>query len=213
MLRGLRTSEETDMHRRSRLALAVVLAAALAACESASDHHADHAAAPPAPAQPLATEAIAVVHPTKGNTAHGVVRFSATASGVRIEARLGGLSPNFSHAFHVHEWGDASSDDGSAAGGHYNPEGAPHAGPDTPHRHAGDLGNVLADASGNAVHVLEVDNLTIAGPRNPVIGRSVIVHKGTDDFATQPTGNAGPRIGCGVVGIAQPPEAKSPGTK
>lgn len=198
----------------SRTTLAVALfAAALAGCASSpgADPHAGHAAhtaQAAEPAVPLPTEAVTVMTPTAGNTAHGWVRFSARPNGVRVHAVIEGLAPDGVHAFHVHEWGDVSSADGTACGGHYNPEGHHHAGPDTPERHAGDLGNLRADATGRAEYVIEVDNLTIAGPRNPVIGRSVIVHAGVDDYATQPTGNAGARIAQGVVGVAKPEPAK-----
>jgi superoxide dismutase, Cu-Zn family len=76
--------------------------------------------------------------------------------------------------------------------------------------HAGDLGNIDADDKGHAHVERSVAGLTIAGDRNPILGRAVIIHASEDDFTTQPTGNAGDRIGCGVIGIAKPaaPAAK-----
>ena len=170
-----------------------------------ADHHAESTATP-ASQHPLAalTEAVAVVHATNGNAAHGWVRFSQTSAGLHVTGEIQGLKPNSRHAFHIHEFGDCTSGDGKSAGSHYNPEGHPHAGPDTTMRHAGDLGNLDSDASGVAHYDRTLPDLTVGGELNPVLGRSVIVHAGEDDFTTQPTGNAGDRIGCGVIGVAKP---------
>ena len=148
------------------------------------------------------TEAVAVLQPTKGSMVTGTVRFLQQGDEVRIVAEVAGLKPSARHAMHVHEFGDITSPDGTCAGGHYNPDGYPHAGPDTAKRHAGDLGNLIADDRGNAHYELVVDNLSVAGARNPVIGRGIVVHAGTDDYTTQPTGNAGARAAVGVIGIA-----------
>ena len=119
-------------------------------------------------------EGIAVLHPTQGNNAHGWVRFMQDGEAVHIVAHLEGLPPNSVHGFHIHEFGDCSAPDASSAGGHYNPEGHKHAGPETPERHAGDLGNVTADAQGVAQLELTVNNISVAGMLNPIIGRGVI---------------------------------------
>lgn len=151
---------------------------------------------------------VAVLHPTAGNAAKGVVRFSMKGGKVVVQAEVEGLTPGQQHAIHIHEFGDCTSADGTSAGGHYNPEGHDHALPSTAERHAGDLGNMTADASGKAVYSVEVENVTLVGRKNPIVGRSVIVHAKPDD-GSQPTGNAGPRIACGVIGIAGPaPEKK-----
>lgn len=147
---------------------------------------------------------IAVLQPTAGNEAHGTVVFERQGRNeVRITARVRGLEPNAEHAIHVHEFGDMRSDDGTSAGGHYNPEGHPHALPHAAERHAGDFGNLEADSNGEAVLTLTVDNISLAGRNNPVIGRAVIVHAQPDDGG-QPTGNAGPRIAAGVIGVVNP---------
>lgn len=148
-------------------------------------------------------KAVAVVHPTEHNTCNGVVTFTKTDAGVEVVAVIQGLNPSQKHAIHVHEYGDCTKPDGTSAGSHYNPEGHPHALPAQDGRHAGDLGNLTADAAGKARYQVTVSNLSIAGLKNPVIGRAVIVHAKPDDGG-QPTGNAGPRIGCGVIGIAKP---------
>jgi Cu-Zn family superoxide dismutase len=188
----------------------LLAAAALAAagCASTGDHDADHNAGHGAAnaAHPLTAlnEAVAVVHPTNGNSAHGWMRFTQTAEGMHVTGEIQGLKPHARHAFHIHEFGDCTSGDGKSAGSHYNPEGHPHAGPDTTMRHAGDLGNLESDGSGVARYDRTLPDLTVGGELNPVLGRSVIVHAGEDDFTTQPTGNAGDRIGCGVIGVAKP---------
>lgn len=148
-------------------------------------------------------EAVAVLHPTAGNSASGVVRFFQEGGKVRIVADVKGLAPGSLHGFHVHEFGDCSAPDATSAGGHYNPAGHPHSGPDTAVRHAGDLGNLTADAQGNAHLELTVDNLNLCGKPAPVLGRSVVVHAKADDLKSQPTGDSGPRIACGVIGVAK----------
>jgi Cu-Zn family superoxide dismutase len=159
-----------------------------------------HAAGANASAQ--VTKAICVVQELGGSKVAGKVIFRQTRSGVEINAELTGLKPG-EHGFHVHEFGDCSMADGTCAGGHFNPTGAPHAGPDAEKRHAGDLGNIEADADGNATYK-RVDKMLSLNGKNSIIGRSIIVHADPDDLKTQPSGNAGARVGCGVIGIADP---------
>ena len=150
------------------------------------------------------TSGIAVLHPTAGNQVSGVLHFEPVADGkVHITGTVTGLVPNGEQAFHIHEFGDCSAADGTSAGGHYNPEKHDHALPVKEVRHAGDLGNLKANAEGAATIDLTVDNFSIDGEKNPIIGRSVIVHAKNDDGG-QPTGNAGARVACGVIGWANP---------
>ena len=154
------------------------------------------------------THAVAVLQPTAGNTAvKGTINFEQVADGVHVTGEVSGLAPNSTHGFHIHEFGDASAADGTAAGGHYNPEGAAHQHADlgTPNAHAGDMGNIKADASGTAKIDLTVKGISIAGMMDPIIGRGVVVHAGTDDLKTQPTGNSGARIAVGVIGVKKNP--------
>ena len=147
--------------------------------------------------------AVAVVHPTAGNDVTGVVRFEHLGDEqVRVTARFENLEPGGVHGFHVHEFGDCTADDATSAGGHYNPQGHPHGLPNDDERHAGDFGNVTVGEDGVANFELVVQNITVAGERNPVLGRGVIIHTQRDD-GSQPLGDAGPRIGCGVIGVAQ----------
>ena len=149
----------------------------------------------------MITRAVAVLHPTQGNQAHGVVEFIQTPKGVRVIADVEGLTPG-KHGFHIHQFGDCSAADGTSAGGHFNPFNKPHGGPDSPEHHMGDLGNLTADENGKA-HLDKVfPFLRLAGPGG-IIGRGVIIHSGEDDLKSQPTGNAGKRVACGVIGIAK----------
>jgi superoxide dismutase, Cu-Zn family len=150
------------------------------------------------------TRAVAVLQPTKGNSVAGAISFDAVPDGVHVHGTITGLAPNSSHGFHIHQFGDASSDDGTAAGGHYNPENHLHAGPADASHHAGDLGNVTADASGKATIDITAKGISIAGMTDPIIGRGVVLHADPDDLKTQPTGNAGARIAVGVIGVAKP---------
>lgn len=148
-------------------------------------------------------QAVAVIHPTQGNQTMGTVRFTRMGQSVKVVADIKGLQPSSKHGFHIHEFGDCTAPDAASAGGHYNPDGHPHAGPSAEPRHAGDFGNIESDAQGNARLELTVQNISIAGANNPVLGRAVIVHQKADDLQSQPTGDAGARIGCGIIGVAQ----------
>ena len=145
--------------------------------------------------QPAATADLAA---TKGNTASGTVNFTAKSGRVLVTTRVSGLTPG-SHGFHIHEKGDCSSGDGMSAGGHFNPAGQPHAHTSTTMRHAGDMPMLVADSSGNATLTVELDVMTIGSGPADIVGKGLIVHKDPDDFKTQPTGNSGARVACGVI--------------
>lgn len=151
----------------------------------------------------------AVLTPTKGNETRGVVTFEPLENeDVRISVRLSGLKPNAKHAMHIHEFGDISSDDGTSAGGHFNPTDKAHGLPDAEERHVGDFGNLETDGDGNANHVLTIRDLSLVEGANAIIGRALIVHAG-EDKGTQPSGDAGDRIAQGVIAIANPASMKS----
>ena len=145
---------------------------------------------------PAATRAVATIAPTQGNTAAGTVTFTAVKGAVHVIADLTGLAPG-EHGFHIHEKGDCSAPDGTSAGGHFNPGSHQHGAPGA-QVHAGDLGNITADASGKAHLEGDFPQMTLTGP-DSIVGRAVIVHAAADDLKTQPTGNAGGRLGCGVI--------------
>jgi len=187
--------------RFRRLAL-VALGAGVSAC---SAHHHRHPMSQPAAVVPPAVQhAVAIMHAAAGQRVQGAVDFRAGSDArVRIVADLSGLPPKSTHGFHIHEFGDCSAPDFASAGGHFNPDNHPHAGPDAPAHHAGDLGNVTADEKGHAHLELTVDGITLDGGTHGVLGRGVILHSQADDLATQPTGDAGARIACGVIGAAK----------
>ncbi len=146
--------------------------------------------------------ATAELLPTTGNEARGSVAFTVMdgMEGIHIEARMAGLSPG-PHGFHIHEFGDCSAPDGSSAGEHFAPDNAPHGSPeDLPaERHAGDLGNIEVGANGEAVFIRHDGLVSLLHGPPSILGKAIIVHEGPDDFETQPSGDAGPRIACGVI--------------
>lgn len=144
-------------------------------------------------------KAICVLYPTEGNDVSGTVTFTREGDDVKIIAEVEGLTPG-KHGFHIHEFGDCSASDGTTAGGHYNPENVEHAGPNDAVRHIGDLGNLEADENGNAYLEYTDDMISLHGEHS-IIGRGIIVHAGEDDLTSQPTGAAGARVACGVIGI------------
>jgi Cu-Zn family superoxide dismutase len=152
-------------------------------------------------------QAVAVLNAASGSKCRGQVTFTQDGDNVKVVAHVEGLTPGQKHAIHVHQFGDCSAPDGASAGGHYNPEGHQHGLPTADKRHAGDLGNLQADSEGKAHYELTVKNISIAGTMNPIIGRGVIVHAKPDDGG-QPVGNAGGRIACGVIGVANTAEKK-----
>ncbi len=141
----------------------------------------------------------AMIESSSGSQVRGTVSFTPMGDKLLVEAELSGLTPG-EHGFHVHEGGDCSAPDASSARGHFNPAGKMH-GHHQQHaeRHAGDLPNLVADASGQARYRTEVVGLTAdAGPLG-IIGRSLVVHADADDYRSQPAGNSGRRIACGVI--------------
>jgi Cu-Zn family superoxide dismutase len=156
--------------------------------------------AAPVAAAPV-TRAAAVVNPLSASGVSGQVTFAKADGGVKVSVKVAGLKPG-PHGFHIHEFGDCSAADGTSAGGHFNPTGDPHAGPKEDKRHEGDMGNIEADKDGAATLEYVDAKLSLEGPGS-ILGRGVIVHAAADDFKTQPTGNAGGRLGCGVIGAAK----------
>jgi len=143
--------------------------------------------------------AVAMLAPTVGNDVKGVVSFTQDGDVLRVHVRIQGLTPNSAHGLHIHEKGDCRAPDASSAGGHFNPHGSAHGGPDTQVRHGGDLGNVHADVRGIAETDIEVAGISLGTGEDSIIGRAVIVHAEADDLVSQPSGNAGPRIACGLI--------------
>jgi Cu-Zn family superoxide dismutase len=167
-----------------KLALSVLALAVLAGCQSMSSEPA---------------RATAGLNPTKGNKTRGEATFEQRGNKVHVVVYVEGLKPGQEHGLHIHEVGDCSSGDGMSAKGHFNPFGKPHGHPGSGERHAGDLPSLKADKAGRAKIDVEVDIITVtAGPAS-IVGRGLIVHADPDDYRTQPTGNAGARLACGVI--------------
>lgn len=169
-------------------------ALALAGCASPRAGH-DHGAMG---GMMKGSMAVATLTPTQGSKVQGLVMFHQMDDHLMVHARLGGLKPDAEHGFHVHENGSCASTDGSSAGGHFNPDGQPH-GPQNAAHHAGDLPALRADADGRVDQKFMLKGPTLAAGAASLVGRSVIVHAQADDYATQPTGNSGARLGCGVI--------------
>lgn len=145
--------------------------------------------------------AVCILHPTEGNEVSGIVTFTKTDDGIKIVANLEGLTPG-KHGFHIHKYGDCSRLDGKSAGGHFNPDDKKHGSPNSEERHVGDLGNLVAGEDGKAHYEWTDSYISFTGS-NSIIGRAIIVHAGEDDLTSQPTGNAGARLACGVIGLAK----------
>jgi superoxide dismutase, Cu-Zn family len=150
------------------------------------------------PQEPL--RATAALQPTKGTKAFGEATFEETGDGkVRVTVFAQGLKPDQEHGFHIHEAGDCSSGDGMSTKGHFNPLGKPHGDPKSPERHAGDLPSLKAGKDGRARIDVTADIITVRPGPASIVGRGLIIHADPDDYKTQPTGNAGARIACGVI--------------
>lgn len=146
-------------------------------------------------------KAICVLHPTEGNKVTGIITFTRDGDNYKVIADLQNL-PEGKHGFHIHEFGDCSANDGTSAGGHFNPENVEHAARTDSVRHVGDFGNIEADAEGNAHMEFTDSHISFSG-KHSIIGRGIIIHANADDLKSQPTGNAGSRLACGVIGIAK----------
>ena len=143
--------------------------------------------------------AVARLMPKSGSATMGTVSFSPHGTdAVRVTVDISGLKPNAEHGFHVHERGDCSAPDAMSAGGHFNPLARKHGGAMSEH-HAGDIPNLKTDAQGRVRGSFEVSGISVEGGPLSIIGKSVVVHRDPDDYRSQPAGDSGPRIACGVV--------------
>ncbi len=179
------------------LAVPVMSLAMLAGCKH-DEGMKMHMADPNLAVAMMHPAAAASTQPSMGMVA-GTMTFKQSGDRIKIHAELTGLPPG-KHGIHIHEKGDLSAPDLMSAGGHYDPEmHHMHGGPSTnPMIHAGDLGNITADMSGKATFDLTVDNISLNG-KNPIVGKSVIIHAKADDFMSQPSGASGARIAGGVI--------------
>lgn len=200
------------LHLTQLLGLALILAV-FAACGPQKDQPIDQSTAPadsadtaevPAPPADMrhdatGNSAMAQLTAREGSTVSGEVIFTELEDGkVRVSARLIGVDGEGKHGFHIHETGDCSAPDFTSAGGHFNPMDMPHGAPTDAERHTGDMGNVEVQADGSVLEEMELDGMSLSGPSS-IIGKAVILHAQADDLVTQPTGDAGGRIACGVI--------------
>ena len=153
-----------------------------------------------APTDADRTGAIVELAATQGHRASGRLSIEREGQGLRVRGLLSGLDADAEHGFHIHEHGDCSAPDASSAGAHFNPLGHAHGQPGAGEHHAGDMNNVRADGQGAARVDALVPGVSLRdGSANDVIGKAIVVHKNADDYASQPAGNSGDRIACGVI--------------
>jgi Cu-Zn family superoxide dismutase len=179
--------------------LAPTLLVALAGCASAPP-------APPKTPPAVSTAQAATVRLASASTSlvSGTVQVQAMGDGVHLRGTVGGLGRGQAHAIHVHERGDCSAADASSAGAHFNPTGAPHGRAGAGPHHAGDMDNLVANAEGVAQVDIHLRGVTLGGGApNDIAGRALIVHAAPDDYASQPAGNAGARVACGVIVVTR----------
>jgi Cu-Zn family superoxide dismutase len=140
------------------------------------------------------------LEPKSNSTVSGTATFTEKNEKVTFVAKMAGLQPGV-HAIHIHEKSDCSAADGSSAGGHWNPTFKKHGKWGSAEYHKGDIGNFTADAKGNGTITLTTDEWCIGcgDATKDILGKGLIVHQGTDDFTTQPTGNAGGRVACAGI--------------
>jgi len=185
-------------------ALATVIATGLlAACASTAPQDTARQTAPAMATSSTVARASVALAPASGSLVSGKLSLMAMGSGVHITGEVGGLAPGSTHAIHIHEKGDCSAADATSAGGHFNPAAKPHGRVGHGDHHGGDMDNITANGEGVAtVNVHAAGVVMGGGAANDVIGRGVIVHAAADDYATQPTGNAGARVACGVIKVS-----------
>ena len=145
--------------------------------------------------------AMCTLSPASGSQVKGWVKFIQMSAYVKVEGEITGLTPG-KHGFHVHEKGDCSSPDAVSAGGHFNPEHKVHGAPTSGTRHVGDLGNIKADKNGTAKFKFKDKVIKLSG-EDSILDKSLILHADLDDMKTQPTGNAGKRVACGVIELVK----------
>jgi superoxide dismutase, Cu-Zn family len=184
---------------RTRL-FAATACSLLAACASAPPPQVAKAT----PASSSAREAVAILASASGSLVSGKLVLVPMGDGVHVTGEVGGLKPGDIRGFHIHEKGDCSAADASSAGGHFNPGAQAHGRAGQGAHHAGDTDNLVADGRGVARVDAHVRGLTLGGgAANDIAGRAFIVHAAADDYATQPTGNAGARVACGVIRVVR----------
>lgn len=181
---------------------AAIACSLLAACASTATPSTP--TSKPKPTASTAQQAMVNLASASGSLVSGRLVFMPMGDGVHMTGEIGGLKPGDVRGFHIHEKGDCSAADASSAGGHFNPGAQAHGRAGQSAHHAGDTDNIVADAKGLARVDAHLRGVTLGGgAANDIAGRAVIVHAAADDYATQPTGNAGARVACGVIRIVR----------
>lgn len=147
-------------------------------------------------------KAVAVLQPLNNSNVSGIVYFNMTTIGVEVIADIDGLDEG-EHGFHIHQFGDLRTPDGSSLGGHFNPGNKPHGKPNDEMSHAGDMPNIVAFNDSTAHLEFTNAKVSFSGEEN-IIGRAIVIHALEDDFESQPSGAAGNRVAAGVIGILNP---------
>lgn len=129
----------------------------------------------------------------------GVVDFVQVGNEVLLTGYFSGLEPDSEYGFHIHEKGDCTAQDASSAGGHFNPRLHSHGAPGGENSHAGDLPNIASDMNGNAIYTASISGVSLDNSPNGILDKSAIVHHDADDYVSQPAGNSGARIACGII--------------
>jgi Cu-Zn family superoxide dismutase len=142
--------------------------------------------------------ATATIEPRSNSTISGSATFEQTGNKVKVTVEISGATPG-EHGLHIHEKGDCSDPAGKSAGDHFNPGQKEHGSLDKPMHHAGDFGNLTVAPDGKGKLEIETDTISLAPGPTAVLNRAIVVHEKPDDTVTQPSGNSGARIGCGVI--------------
>lgn len=143
--------------------------------------------------------AIAVLSSTQNSSVRGVATFLRSGGVAVVNLNLAGFKPNTVHGVHIHDSGDCTARDGSSAGGHFNPASSQHGGVSGSARHMGDLGNITADANGEVLESFNVGDIAFGTGTDSIVGRGLVIHADRDDLKSQPAGNSGPRVACGLI--------------
>lgn len=178
--------------------LALTATVGLVACAPAADKKPDK----PAGGGSEGPVAVTTLEARSNSSIKGQATFTQAGDKVRIVVEVSGATPG-QHGLHVHENGDCSAPDAKSAGNHFNPGSAEHGAPDKAAHHAGDFGNLTVGEDGSGKLELLTDQITVNPGTTSVVGRALVLHEKVDDTTTQPTGNSGSRIGCGVINLKQ----------
>lgn len=180
------------------IALPILLIALVSCTHNATKTESTDASAPMPTSTPAPTRAQAVLKTAAGEKIKGIIHFTEENGKMKVESMVEGLKPG-PHGFHIHEVGDCSKADFASAGGHFTVDHSKHGALDSKVRHAGDLGNLMANNKGVAKSTITLQGLTLQAGATSILGRAVIIHKDKDDFKSQPAGNSGARQACGII--------------